>query len=73
MGWTNSVPIFHDDVTFILQPEIPELTHPYIDNVPIRGPASQYRHDDGTFKTIPQNPGIRQFVWEHFNNLNRIT
>jgi hypothetical protein len=24
MGWTNSVPIFHDDVTFILQPEIPE-------------------------------------------------
>jgi hypothetical protein len=37
MGWTNSVPIFHDDVTFILQPEIPEVTVPYIDDVPIRG------------------------------------
>jgi hypothetical protein len=28
MGWSNSVPIFHDDVTFILQPEIPEFTIP---------------------------------------------
>ena len=37
MGWTNSVPIFHDDVTSILQPEIPDTTVPYIDDVPIRG------------------------------------
>ncbi len=35
MGWTNSIPIFHDDVTFILQPEIPEFTIPYIDDVPV--------------------------------------
>ncbi len=40
MGWTNSVPIFHDDVTFILQPEIPEFTIPYIDDVPVRGPET---------------------------------
>jgi len=26
MGWMNLVPIFHDDVTYILQPEIPEVT-----------------------------------------------
>ena len=32
MGWTNSVPIFHDDVTYILQPEIPHVTQPYIDD-----------------------------------------
>jgi len=38
MGWTNSVPIFHDDVTYILQQEIPHTTIPYIDDVPIRGP-----------------------------------
>ena len=37
MGWTNSVPIFHDNVTFILQPEIPDVTVPYIDDVPIKG------------------------------------
>ena len=30
MGWTNSVPIFYDDVTHILQPEIPHVTQPYI-------------------------------------------
>ena len=35
MGWTNSVLIFHDDVTYILQDEIPHTTIPYIDDVPI--------------------------------------
>lgn len=34
MGWTNSVPIFHDDVTHILPDEIPDYTIPYIDDVP---------------------------------------
>jgi hypothetical protein len=24
------------------------------------------------YKTIPENPGIHQFVWEHFENLNRV-
>lgn len=33
MGWTNSVPIFHDDVTKILEPEILHVTIPYIDDV----------------------------------------
>ena len=36
MGWTNSVPIFHDDVTHILQSEIPDVTIPFIDDVPIK-------------------------------------
>jgi len=72
MGWTNSVPIFHDDVTYILQPEIPEVTIPFIDDVPIKGPASKYRNSDGTYETIPENSGIRRFVWEHFQNLNRV-
>jgi Integrase zinc binding domain/RNase H-like domain found in reverse transcriptase len=72
MGWTNSVPIFHDDVTFILQPEIPEVTVPYIDDVPIKGPKSRYMLLDGSYEMIPENPGIRRFVWEHFQNLNRV-
>ena len=72
MGWTNSVPIFHDDVTFILQPEIPEVTIPFIDDVPIKGPASRYMNGDGTYEAIPDNSGIRRFVWEHFQNLNRV-
>jgi hypothetical protein len=36
MGWTNSVPIFHDDVTYVLREEIPHVTIPYIDDVPVR-------------------------------------
>jgi len=72
MGWMNSVPIFHDDVTYILQPEIPHLTIPYINDIPVKGPKSRYIQDDGSFETIPQNSGIRRFVWEHFINLNCI-
>ena len=72
MGWTNSVPIFHEDVTAILKEEIPEFTTPYIDDVPLRGPSSRYETQDGTYETIPENKGIRRFVWEHINNANRI-
>ena len=72
MGWTNSVPIFHDDVTFILQPEIPDVTVPYIDDVPVKGPKTRYILADGSCEMIVENPGIRRFVWEHFQNLNRV-
>ena len=72
MGWTNSVPIFHDDVTEILKEEIPEYTIPYIDDVPIRGPASRFEIKPGVYEMIPENNGIRRFVWEHMNNANRI-
>ena len=72
MGWTNSVPIFHDDVTHILRPEIPHVTQPYIDDVPIRGPPTRYVLPSGEEERIPQNPGIRRFVWEHFLDLNRV-
>ena len=72
MGWTNSVPVFHDDVTHILRPEIPHLTVPYIDDVPIKGPRSYYKLPDGMYETIPENPGVRRFVWKHFQGLNHI-
>ena len=72
MGWTNSVPIFHDDVTYILQEEIPEVMVPYIDDVPCRGPATRYELPGGKYKTIPENKGIRCFVMEHFENVNRV-
>jgi hypothetical protein len=72
MGWTNSVPIFHDDVTEILKAEIPEYTIPYIDDVPVRGPVTRYELEGGSYETIPENKGIRRFVWEHAQNVNRI-
>jgi hypothetical protein len=72
MGWTNSVPIFHNNVTFILQPKIPNFTIPYIDDVPVKGLQLRYELKDGTYETIPENPNIRRFIWEHFENVNRI-
>lgn len=72
MGWTNSVPIFHDDVTYILADEIPEHTMPYIDDVPIRGPATRYELKNGEYEVLDENPGIRRFIWEHMNTVNRI-
>ena len=72
MGWTNSVPIFHDDVTYILKEEMPEFTKPYIDDVPIRGPATRYELEDGGYEVMLGNGGIRRFVWEHMQAVNRI-
>ena len=59
MGWINSVPIFHDDVTYILQPKIPHVTQTYIDDIPVEGPATRYIKEDREPETIPENPGIR--------------
>ena len=72
MGWTNLVPIFHGNVTHILQEEIPHVTQPYIDDVGVQGPASKYTLPNGEHETIPENPGIRCFVWEHFQDFNRV-
>jgi len=72
MGWTNSIPIFHDDVTRILQPEIPDTTVPYIDDIPIRGLETRYILLDRTEECIPDNPSIWRFVWEQFQSLNRV-
>ncbi|KNZ79488.1 hypothetical protein J132_09582 [Termitomyces sp. J132] len=72
MGWTNSVPIFHDDITFILKDEIPHVTWSYIDDVPVRGPPHRYELPNGGYDIIPENSGIRRFVWEHLQNVNRV-
>jgi hypothetical protein len=58
MGWMNSVPILHDDITYILQPKIPHITIPYIDDTPVKGPKSKYRTIGGSYETIPENPAI---------------
>ncbi len=63
MGWTNSVPIFHDDVTCILQPEILEVTVPYINNVPVCRPAGQSVHVNQRYRRVhtqkPRYPSVR--------------
>jgi len=69
MGWTNSVPIFYDDVIYILQDEISRYTLPYIDNMPIREPATRYEKPDSTLEVLEKNPRIREFIFEHMRNI----
>ena len=69
MGWVNTVPAFHADVTFTLEPEIPHITIPFLDDAGVKGPSTHYEGPDGMYETIPQNAGIWRFIWEHFQNL----
>ena len=72
MGYTNAMQIIHGDVTYVLQDEIPDVTKPFVDDVPAKGPKTMYQLTDGSYETIDGNSGIRRFVWEHLNNVNRI-
>jgi hypothetical protein len=71
-GATNTVAIFHGDMTFILEPEIPHVAKAFVDDTAIRGPASRYETANGRYETIPENPGIRHFIWEHLNDVHRV-
>jgi Aspartyl protease len=72
MGTTNAVAIFHGDVTFILEPEILNIAKPFVDDIVIKGPVSRYETPEGGYETIPDNPGIQRFVWEHLNDVHRV-
>lgn len=72
MGYMNAIQIFHRDVCWILKDEILEVTILFINDCPIKGPKSHYQNSDGTYQMIPQNSGIRHFIWEHLQNVNCI-
>ncbi|KAF9553054.1 hypothetical protein CPC08DRAFT_738030 [Agrocybe pediades] len=72
MGYTNSMQIQHGDTTFLLQDEIPHVTIPFVDDIPVKGPPTRYELPGGGYETIPENNGIRRFVWEHLHNVNRV-
>ena len=72
MGYTNSLQIMHGDITFILNEEIPDTALPYVDDVIVKGGFTWYELESGTFETLPENPGIRRFVYEHLTDVNRV-
>jgi hypothetical protein len=71
-GHTNAVQVYQGDTAFILQHEIPDYTSPFVDDVPIKSVKMRYQCADGSYETIPANPGIQHFIWEHCIVLNRI-
>ena len=70
-GWTDSPAVFQNDVAFILQHEI-DVAPNFQDDINVLGPRTHYEQPDGSYETIPENPNIRRFVWEHCNNVNRV-
>jgi len=71
-GHANAVQVYQGDTAFILQHEIPDYTSPFVDDVPVKSVKTRYQRADGSYETIPANPGIRRFIWEHCIVLNRI-
>ncbi|SJL18083.1 uncharacterized protein ARMOST_21655 [Armillaria ostoyae] len=72
MGYTNSPAEFQNCMIFILKDEIPHVANIFIDDLPIRGPRTQYLDNQGQPKVLAENPGIRKFIWEHANDVHRI-
>ena len=72
MGYTNSPAEFQACMSYILHDEIPEKAGVFIDDVPIKGPITEYLDQNGDPETLTENPGIRKFMWEHLNDLHRI-
>ena len=71
-GFTNSPAEFQKCMAMILQDEIPNVANIFIDDLPIKGPESQYLDSEGKPATIPENPGIRKFIWEHAQDVHQI-
>lgn len=71
-GFTNSPAEFQKCMQFILQEEIPHVANIFIDDLPIKGPATQYLDENGNPETLLENPGIRRFIWEHACDVHRI-
>jgi len=71
-GWTGAMVIFHGDIIFILEPEIPDPAEPFLDDTNIKGPKTHFETKDRGYKMIPANPQIRRFIWMHVNDVHRI-
>ena len=71
-GWTNAGAIFHEDITFILEDEIPDVAWPFIDDCSIKGPPMRYETEEGGCETIPDNSDIRRFIWEHLCDVHHV-
>ena len=62
-GATNSVPQFQRVISWILL-SILAFAKPFMDDVPVKGPRTRYNDEFA-------RPGIRRFVLEHLQNLDK--
>ena len=56
--FTNSPAEFQKCMAIVLKDEIPHTANIFIDDLPIKGPVTQYLDKDGNPETLSENPGI---------------
>lgn len=66
-GATNSVAEFQRSVSWVYQPEIPQVIRPFVDDIAMKGPTSTYNNE-----LLNPNYDVRRFVWEHAVALERL-
>ena len=71
-GFTNSPAKFQKCMVMILKDEIPHTANIFIDDLPIKGPISQYLDKQGKPEVLLDNPGIQRFIWEHAQDVHRV-
>ena len=71
-GFTNSPAEFQKCMVMVLKDEIPHTANIFIDDLPIKGSKTQYLDKYGKPEVLPDNPGIRRFIWEHALDVHRI-
>ena len=64
-GTTNSVAQFVRSVLKILAPHLRNRTSPFLDDVGVKGSKTTYNNEELA-------PGIRQYVIEHIQNLDKV-
>jgi hypothetical protein len=65
MGTTNSVAQFVRIVTKILRDQIPHRCMPYMDDIAVKGPKSNYGEEE-------VEPGLRRYIVEHICNIDHV-
>jgi hypothetical protein len=58
-GFTNALAEFQKCMAIILQDEISDKANIFIDDLPIKGPKTQYLGSDGQPEVLIENPGIQ--------------
>ena len=56
----------------MLQDLIPDVTSPYVDDIPVKGPKTRYETRSGGYEVLAENPGVHQFFWEHMQNMHEV-
>jgi hypothetical protein len=54
-------------MAWILWDDLPDVVQIFIDDAGIKGPKSDYSR-----AVLPENPGIRHFIWEYAVALERV-